>query len=222
MGLAFSEFPQALFASGWNHPRSAALAERTDEGTSKGISMTGAFGPLSVHMLQHIALMNVVVPALVFFVLPYRSLALAKTWPFATAAQLALLWGWHSPPALAAAMASPLLMMLMHLSLVAAAAWFWLAIASMPATARWRSIFALLVTGKLFCLLGALLVFSPRVLFGSMGHHAHVTGAGGVLADQQMAGLIMLIACPLTYVVAGVWVAARWFLALEAQGRADA
>lgn len=181
--------------------------------------MTGAIGPLSIHMLQHIALMNLVVPALVFFVLPYRSAALARTWPFATAAQLALLWGWHSPPALTAAMVSPWLMLLMHMSLVAAAAWFWLAIASMPGTARWRSIFALLITGKLFCLLGALLVFSPRILFGSMDHHAM---AGGGLADQQMAGLIMLIACPLTYVVAGVWITARWFLALEAQGRADA
>ena len=182
--------------------------------------MTGAIGSLSIHMLQHLALMNVVVPALVFLVLPDRSLTQAKTWPFATAAQLALLWGWHSPPALAAAMASPWLMMAMHMSLAAAAAWFWLAIASTPATARWRAIFALLITGKLFCLLGALLVFSPRVLFGSMDRHAHA--AGGALADQQMAGLIMLVACPLTYVVAGVWIAARWFLALEAQGRADA
>lgn len=179
--------------------------------------MAGAIGPLSVHMLQHIALMNVAVPALVFFVLSYRSVALAKTWPFATAAQLALLWGWHSPPALAAAMAAPWVMMFMHLSLVLAAAWFWLAIASMPAVARWRSIFALLITGKLFCLLGALLVFSPRVLFGA--HHGPMAGA---LADQQMAGLIMLVACPLTYVLAGVWLTARWFLALEAQGRADA
>lgn len=185
--------------------------------------MMGAIGPLSVHMLQHLVLMNVVVPLFVFFVLPHRPGTIADTWPYATAAQLVLLWGWHAPPILDQAMASQMLMVTMHVSLVAAAGWFWLAIASMPATARWRSIFALLITGKLFCLLGALLVFSPRLLFGSMGHHgghhAHVTAAGGALADQQMAGLIMLIACPLTYVLAGIWITARWFLALEARGR---
>lgn len=183
--------------------------------------MTGAIGSLSVHMLQHLVIMNVIVPLLVFFVLPYRPVRIANSWAYATAAQLALLWGWHAPPVLDAAMASPLLMAAMHVSLAAVAGWFWLAIAAMPATARWRSIFALLITGKLFCLLGALLVFSPRLLFGSMGHHAQVTATGGALADQQMAGLIMLIACPLTYVLAGVWITARWFLALEALGRVN-
>ena len=180
----------------------------------------GAIGPLSVHMLQHLVLMNVVVPLLVFCALPFRSARIADSWAYATAAQLALLWGWHAPPVLDAAMASPALMAAMHVSLAMAAGWFWLAIAAMPATARWRSIFALLITGKLFCLLGALLVFSPRLLFGTMDHHAHAMAAG-TLADQQMAGLIMLIACPLTYVLAGVWITARWFLALEAQGRAN-
>ncbi|WMT88503.1 cytochrome c oxidase assembly protein [Pelagibacterium sp. 26DY04] len=182
--------------------------------------MMGDIGPLSSHMLQHIALMNLAVPALIFFVVKYRSQLLARSWPFATALQLILLWGWHAPTVLEAAMASPLLMALMHLSLVISAAWFWLAIASMPATGLWRSIFALLVTGKLFCLLGALLVFSPRLVFGQMTHHGHAMTAS--LADQQIAGLMMLIACPLTYVLAGVWITARWFLALEAQGRADA
>ena len=181
----------------------------------------GAIGPLSVHMLQHLVLMNVVVPLLVFCALPYRPARIADSWAYATAAQLALLWGWHAPPVLDAAMASPMLMVAMYVSLVAAAGWFWLSIAAMPATARWRSIFALLITGKLFCLLGALLVFSPRLLFGPMDQHSHAMGAGGALADQQMAGLVMLVACPLTYVLAGVWITARWFLALEAQGRAN-
>lgn len=192
-----------------------------DERTRRGKSMTGEIGPLSSHMLQHIVLMNLLVPAVVFLLVGYRSEPLSRTWPFATAMQLALLWAWHAPPVLEAAMGSPLLMGLMHVSLVASAAWFWFAIASMPATGLWRSIFALLITGKLFCLLGALLVFSPRLLFGHMGGHGHAMAMSGSLDDQQMAGLMMLIACPLTYVLAGVWITARWFLALEAQGRAD-
>lgn len=181
--------------------------------------MPGEIGPLSSHMLQHIALMNLLVPAVVFLLVTYRSERLSRSWPFATAVQLALLWGWHAPTVLQAAMGSPFLMVLMHASLAASAAWFWLAIASMPAAGLWRSIFALLITGKLFCLLGALLVFSPRVLFGAMSGHAHAMTSS--LDDQQMAGLMMLIACPLTYVLAGVWITARWFLAIEAQGRAD-
>ena len=35
------------------------------------------------------------------------------------------------------------------------------------------------------------------------------------LADQQLAGLLMITACPLTYVTAGVIIAARWVLELD-------
>ena len=103
----------------------------------------------------------------------------------------------------------------MHASLSLAAAVFWAGIIAMPATGRWRAIFALLVTGKLFCLLGVLLVFAPRSVYDLPMSQ----GAVSLLADQQLAGLIMVGACPLTYVLAGVFIAARWFLALEAQGR---
>jgi putative membrane protein len=60
---------------------------------------------------------------------------------------------------------------------------------------------------RLFCLLGAIFVFAPRPLFA---HHGGVS-----LEDQQLAGLLMIVACPLTYVVAGTVIAARWVLALE-------
>jgi putative membrane protein len=62
---------------------------------------------------------------------------------------------------------------------------------------RWHGILGLVVTGKLSCLLAALLVFSPRQLFTEAHHHV------GSLDDQQVAGLLMLTACPLSYVVAG-------------------
>jgi len=40
-----------------------------------------------------------------------------------------------------------------------------------------------------------------------------------MLADQQMAGLLMLVACPLTYVLAAIVIAARWTLRMDtAQG----
>jgi putative membrane protein len=161
--------------------------------------------------------MNVVAPLLVCGLRDRITLPLWRTWPFATTLQLVLIWFWHTPPTLAAAMANVGLMAVMHLSLMVAAMWFWAAILLAPIPTRWRAILALLVTGKLFCLLGAILVFSPRALFATP-HMQH--GAAG-LADQQMAGLIMLTACPLTYVLAGIVISARWFLSLEANAQTD-
>lgn len=126
-----------------------------------------------------------------------------------TLLQLAVLWGWHAPPAMRFVMASDVGSALMQLSLFAVALWFWLVVLAQRGGARWRSIFALLVTGKLFCLLGVLLVFAPRSLYA---------GADVSVSDQQLAGLLMLGACPLAYVLASILMAARWLddLALAA------
>lgn len=177
-------------------------------------------GHLASHMLQHLLLMNFLVPVAVLF--GFRRLALGglwRSWPWATATQIVLLWSWHSPTALGAAMTSPLLMTLMHVSLAAAAVWFWASIAAMTREESWRAIFALLVTGKLFCLLGALLVFAPNLLFDLGPAHQHSIGAK-TLEDQQMAGMLMLVACPLSYVAAGIVLAGRWFLSLDQDERA--
>lgn len=172
-------------------------------------------------MLQHMVLMNLVVPGLIYMLGSTVPSTLSRHWPLATAIQLALLWSWHSPPALAAAMSNPTIMLAMDASLTAAAAWFWLAIYATPAAGRWRAIFALLVTGKLFCLLGALLVFAPRSLFGVMMRGPDTVPLSESLADQQLAGLVMLVVCPLIYITAGVVLASRWFLTMEAESRAD-
>jgi putative membrane protein len=42
------------------------------------------------------------------------------------------------------------------------------------------------------------------------------------LDDQQLAGMLMLIACPLTYVAAGVVLAGRWLFGVEADHAANA
>ena len=70
----------------------------------------------------------------------------------------------------------------------------------------WQAILALLVTGKLACLLGALLVFAPRPIYAGPHH-------GFDLADQQMAGLLMLAACPMSYVLAGIVIAVETLFA---------
>lgn len=101
----------------------------------------------------------------------------------------------------------------MHLSLFAAALWFWWSIAA--AAGQWQAIFALLLTGKLVCLLGALLIFAPRVLCAP----ASGQGFDLTLADQQLAGLLMVSGCSLSYVLAAVITAGQMMDALAQAGR---
>ena len=76
------------------------------------------------------------------------------------------------------------------------------------------------MTAKLFCLLGALLVLAPRPIYAAHSgpHHPVVPSGLTALEDQQLAGLLMLAACALTYVAAGAIIAARWLRELVAQG----
>jgi putative membrane protein len=179
-------------------------------------------GPLAGHMGQHILVMNAVAPilALGFLHLAPRSV---PSWSpltrlaLATAAQIVLLWGWHVPPVLQLAWQHWWLLWAMHATLFAVALFFWLAVFSVDGTECWKPIAMLLITGKLFCLLGALLVFAPRPLYQiAHGHHGAASAwTGSTLEDQQLAGLLMIAICPLTYVVAGVVIAAQWVVALE-------
>ena len=91
---------------------------------------------------------------------------------------------------------------------LAVASLFWFAVFSQRGTAHWRAILALLVTSKFYCLLGVLLLFAPVTLYSGIDmYHGHGLGT---LVDQQMAGLIMLLACPPTYVLVGIIMAALW------------
>jgi putative membrane protein len=182
--------------------------------------MSGTGGFLAEHMATHILAMNVAAPLLVLAT--RRILAESvKTWlqgsiAPASAIQIVLLWGWHLPGSFAFAAASSASMAAMHISLFAVALWFWASVVVEAEKSRWRSLGALLITGKLFCLLGVLLAFAPRPLYAEaavthgMGHMAM-----NLLPDQQLAGLLMLVACPLTYVLAGIIIAARWIADIE-------
>jgi putative membrane protein len=183
-----------------------------------------AFGPLTSHMSWHILLMNVLAPLLALSMLRHASApgGILSGQPLAAAslAQIAALWGAHAPPVLSMAMVAPAAHTVVQASLFASSLWFWWAVFAQSRRGLWRSLFALLVTGKLFCLLGALLVFAPRVLYpGVTGLHSVAAHDGlSSLADQQLAGLLMLVACPLSYVLAATVLAARWLRALAANG----
>jgi len=155
-----------------------------------------AFGPLSAHMAIHIGVMSALAPlaavaALRFFFDP--SWARSALWG-ATGLQIVLLWTLHAP---ALHVLPGLVQTAAHLLLAGAAFVFWMAVLALPRAEKWKALLPLVVTGKLACLLGVLLIFAPRLLYGA----AH--GAPG-LEDQQLAGLLMVTACPLTYLVAAI------------------
>lgn len=118
--------------------------------------------PLVGHMARHILIMNLAAPALVLLAPALRHPSFGRALPAATLVQLALLWGWHAPAALSAAMHSPALHLAMELSLLLAAIGFWAGVFAPGRRAIGEVALSLLATSKLFCLLGILLVFAPR------------------------------------------------------------
>jgi putative membrane protein len=169
-------------------------------------------GPLSAHMALHLALMNVAAP---FCAALLTSRAVSGAGPdgalwSACALQIGLLWAWHTPSVQHEATESPVLQVTMHAALFAAAFFFWNAALRLTETARWQAVPALLLTGKLSCLLAALLVFSPRLLYVLPDYaDAGLVPTLTTNEDQQLAGLMMLIVCPLSYLTAGVVVATQ-------------
>jgi putative membrane protein len=165
-------------------------------------------GTFSHHMLAHIVLMAVVSPLVAGmigkYLPPTSRIAGLKSLPAAAVLQAALFFAWHAPPGLAAGQAAVPAAAMLFLSSV----WFWLAIFDRTGARLWGKVAALLLTGKLFCLYAVLLTFAPRVLYGNaaFGSPARID-----LADQQLAGLLMITACPLTYVLAAVVLISRWF-----------
>ena len=89
--------------------------------------------------------------------------------------------------------------LLMQVSLFLIATLFWTCVVQARGNARWQAILGLVITGKLSCLLAALFIFSPRFLYAG-DHHAAAVWIG----DQQLAGLLMITACPLSYLTAGL------------------
>ncbi len=181
-----------------------------------GIIALGAapLAPLTHHMSVHILLMSLVAPlaALAFsgYLRGSRIFGSAGAVSAATVAQLAVLWGLHVPPVLEATLHSPAGRLAVEVVLLGTATWFWLTVLAQRGATRWRALAALLMTGKLFCLLAALLVFAPRHLYPEFAHAtSHAVGMSP-LSDQQLAGLLMIAACPATYVVAAVVITARW------------
>ncbi len=166
-------------------------------------------GVFSRHMIIHIALMTVAAPVLASLLLKLSAKSASVSTLFAAVIlQAALLFAWHSPLGVGLAMKGHAGTLLMQATLFFSALWFWLTVFNQTGEHLWRAVIALLLTGKLFCLMAVLLIFAPRVLYG-------MTAMPIELADQQLAGLLMVTVCPITYVLAAVVLISRWFQTLS-------
>ena len=174
-------------------------------------------GPLSAQMVQHLALLNVIAP-LAAVLIPWRSASHSASIALAGMIQIGILWAWHAPGAQQLLAASIAAQLAGAAVLTTAGVWFWRAVIGASVTKPWTALAALLLTGKFACLLGALLIFAPRDLYGLPGLALAFCGTGASsLDDQQLAGLLMVTACPLSYLVVGVALAARMLARLEDQ-----
>lgn len=174
-----------------------------------------AFGPRSTHMAYHIVTMAAIAP---LAAIGWARFGPARGIPFMDRTlvaglllQIGVLYAWHLPGVVATAESRPFFHAAMHIALLGSAFLFWTAILSLQRVALWRGVMALILTGKLACLLGVLLLLAPGVLGGGVRAATDVE-----LDDQRFAGLIMLAACPLFYLATAIHMATIWLKGVEA------
>lgn len=188
-----------------------------------------AFGEwsLAAHMAQHMLLLAVVPPlvlagrpvAVIAHALPRRWAGALHRWTqrvharvvaglaWAATAQVAAMGLWHLPAATAAALANDAAHWLMHGSFLGAGLWFWAALwhrVREPRAGVGPALVAIVAVMMQMGFIGALLVFSRRALYPVYAQRAPLLGLD-VLADQQLAGLVMWVPACVPYLVGGVW-----------------
>ena len=144
---------------------------------------------LAAHMVQHMLLIGVAAPLLA---LSLPALTFSPAGAFALHG--AAVWLAHAPALIAWMAASHAAHMAAHATLLGTALLFWSTVLRRRGEAALWVLATLIHTG----LLGALLTFAPRELYGAYP-----------LADQQLAGLLMWVPGGLLYLAAGLVFARR-------------
>ena len=168
---------------------------------------------ISAHMAQHLLAMN---GGALLLALAWRHVSRIRPdfgsggIVVVTALQLGLLLFWHLPPLVAATHHSAVLQPLMQATATGVAFLFWRAIFTADAQPPWLRIVCLLATAKLFCLAGAILIFSRRAIYNGMGEPTRWDMTA--LSDQQLAGLLMVSACAVIYVAVATGLFASWLM----------
>jgi putative membrane protein len=186
---------------------------------------------LAAHMAQHMLLLAVA-PPLLLAARPVAGLAagLPRSWSTAlhrglravqgpvsrslaaaTAANVAVMWGWHLPAALAWALRSEPVHWLMHGSFLVAGLWLWALLWQRlrdDSGGALAGAVAVVVVMMQMGFLGALLTFSGRVLYPVYAGRVPQLGLDP-LVDQQLAGLVMWVPACLPYLAGALWLLAR-------------
>ncbi|MFL6588294.1 MAG: cytochrome c oxidase assembly protein [Luteimonas sp.] len=124
----------------------------------------------------------------------------------ATVVHVATMWLWHLPAATAASLDSETIHRLMLASVLLAGLWFWRAVLHRLRTCDGGAaggLVALVTAMMLMGFLGALLTFSPRLLYPAYTDRALLAGLDAV-RDQQLAGLLMWVPSGLPYLIVGM------------------
>lgn len=110
-----------------------------------------------------------------------------------------VVWGWHVPALRRLVAHAPLWLAIEQAMFLAAGLLLWSAV--LAPRHRAAGVAALLVTSMHMTLLGALIGLAPRPLYG---HAMAMTGSPDALADQQLAGVVMLLVGGIAYLVGGL------------------
>ena len=122
-----------------------------------------------------------------------RWLRLASPLP-AALIEAVVVWGWHVPALRSLAAHHPVALAIEQASFLAAGLLLWSAV--LAPRHRAAGVGALLVTSMHMTLLGALIGLAPRPLYTHHGADA--------LADQQLAGVVMLLVGGIAYLAGGL------------------
>jgi putative membrane protein len=189
----------------------------------------------SVHMTQHMLLMLVAAPLMMFgqpllvclwalrpaqrarVMRAVRTPAATRAWHGMTGAltvfvlQAVALWVWHIPALYEAALDSPSIHALEHLSLLLTASLFWWGMIQgrYGRIAYGLAVVYVFLTAVHSSALGALLTFAPSAWYGGYVRQGAIWHVDP-LADQQLAGLLMWIPAGVIFIVFGLALFAAW------------
>lgn len=153
-------------------------------------------GAFPAHMLRHIALVALVAPALAA-AMPERWRGFAPPALAGATVEFLFVWGWHLPALYTASDAIVAVSVAQYLSfLIVGLAVWWGAFAAPSPLVGAAGLF---LTSMHMTLLGAILIFSNRVICGD----------GVTLDDQHLGALIMLAIGTPAYLLGGLVLAAR-------------
>ena len=151
------------------------------------------------HMAAHMTAVAIAAPLIAWGVQGSRydpaNLFPRLATPLAAAlVEAVIVWGWHLPALRRLVAHAPLWLALEQATFLAAGLLLWAAV--LAPRHRAAGVAALLITSMHMTLLGALIGLAPRPLYMHHGPEA--------LADQQLAGVVMLLVGGIAYLVGGL------------------